>query len=102
MKKDKEYYKRLVDIYCDGGYLWLVERGDTGEFYNSYVSKDYHSLQGTSEPMRCGWTKVVDLSTSMQGYLTKKDAEKDFNNFISCPICGYDKVPSVITEHQFK
>jgi len=93
----KEYREQVYNIYKKGGTLFLIERGDTHEFYTPSFELHIHTFGKGWNERHCSWSKTVGIFQALSGYLTKEDAAQ--NLFMLDDLDT--KVPITITEHQF-
>ncbi len=103
--KDK-YLEKCLDIFQNGGTLWLIERADTNEFCYKQM-KEWQSNKPETWVDTYLWSKDISFFTVF--YLTKSDAENKLNSpFMNlteggCRCCGHgaSNIPITITEHEF-
>ena len=101
---EREYINKCLDVYQNGGILWLIERTDTNEFcykkmkmWQSNKPETYHDIYL--------WSK--DIYFFHVFFLTKEDAENELKfmnlNEGGCHCCGNGStaIPIEITEHEF-
>lgn len=103
---ETEYIKKCLDIFQEGGVLWLIERTDTNEFLQKKL-KMWQSNKPDTWLDTFLWSKNIGFFNVF--FLTKEDAEKELQSpFMrltegGCHCCGHGstEIPVAITEHEF-
>lgn len=104
MEQSKEYIEKCLNIYQNGGILWLIEKKDTGEFCQREL-KMWESNKPETWHDTYLWSKNISFFTIF--FLTKEDAEKGLDYMDlregGCHCCGHlsKSIPVLITEHEF-
>lgn len=90
---EDNYMKNCIEIYTNGGILWLIERTDTNEFLYKEI-KIWQSNKLESRLDTFNWNR--DISFMHIFFLNKEDAENELKYLF------IDKnIPFAITEHLF-
>ena len=104
MTQEKEYIEKCLDIYQNGGVLWLIERTDTNEFCYKEL-KMWQSNKPETWHDTYLWSKEIGFFHVF--FLTKEDALKGLDYMDlrqgGCHCCGHGSkaIPTEITEHEF-